>query len=113
MNSHVLSEIEMLANRVAIVDRGKVVVQDDLQNLLSTEREIYGITFEANGDLPDYISSVERTGNLVKASLPRERLYDFMDYTRNAGLNVHECSLRKRSLEESFFRIIQAEGPAA
>src|SRR5580693_6374544 len=60
MNSHVLSEIEMLANRVAIVDRGKVVVQDDLQNLLSTEREIYGITFEANGDLPDYISSVER-----------------------------------------------------
>ena len=113
MNSHVLSEIEMLANRVAIVDRGKVVVQDDLQNLLSTEREIYGITFEANDDLPDYISSVERTGNLVRASLPRERLYDFMDYTRNAGLNVHECSLRKRSLEESFFRIIQAEGPAA
>jgi ABC-2 type transport system ATP-binding protein len=113
MNSHVLSEIEMLANRVAIVDRGKVVVQDDLNNLLALENEVYAIAFEANGDLPDYIQSVERTGNLVKASLPKERLYDFMDYTRAAGLNVQECSLRKRSLEESFFRIIQGEGHSA
>jgi ABC-2 type transport system ATP-binding protein len=113
MNSHVLSEIEMLANRVAIVDRGKVVVQDDLNNLLALENEVYGIAFEANGDLPDYLQAVERTGNLVKASLPKARLYDFMDYTRAAGLNVQECSLRKRSLEESFFRIIQGEGHSA
>lgn len=113
MNSHVLSEIEMLANRVAIVDRGKVVVQDQLQNLLTLDRELYGVTFEANGDLPDYLGAVERTGNLVKGSLPKERFYDFMDYTRNAGLNVIECSLHKRSLEESFLKIIQEREPSA
>jgi ABC-2 type transport system ATP-binding protein len=107
MNSHVLSEIEMLANRVAIIDRGKVVVQDELQNLLTLDRELYGVTFEPNGSMPDYIGSVERVGNVVKASIPKERLYDFMDDTKNSGLGVHECSLKKTSLEDSFFKIVK------
>lgn len=107
MNSHVLSEIEMLANRVAIIDRGKVVVQDELQNLLTIDRELYGVTFEPNGSMPDYIGSVERIGNVVQASIPKERLYDFMDYTKNSGLSVHECSLKKTSLEDSFFKIVK------
>lgn len=106
MNSHVLSEIEMLANRVAIIDAGKVVTQDDLPNLLTVDSGLYEITFEPNGDLPAYISSPERVGNLVKAVIAREKLYDFMEYTRAAGLNVHECSLRKNSLEDSFFKLV-------
>jgi ABC-2 type transport system ATP-binding protein len=106
-NSHVLSEIEMLANRVAIIDRGKVVVQDELQNLLTLDRELYGVTFEPNGSMPDYIGSIERVGTVVKASIPKERLYDFMDYTKNSGLSVHECSLKKTSLEDSFFKIVK------
>ena len=107
MNSHVLSEIEMLANRVAIIDRGKVVVQDELQDLLTLDRELYGVTFEPNGSMPDYIGSIERVGTVVKASIPKERLYDFMDYTKNSGLSVHECSLKKTSLEDSFFKIVK------
>ena len=113
MNSHVLSEIEMLANRVAIIDRGKVVVQDDLRNLLTLDRELYSVTFEANGAMPDYLTSVERQGILVKSCLPKERLYDFMDYARSAKLNLHDCSLKKITLEDSFFNIIKGGGPAA
>ncbi len=112
MNTHVLSEIEMLANRVAIVDGGKVVAQDDLRNFLITDREIYSVTFEANGSVPDYLQAVERTGSLVTGSIPKERLYDFMEYTRNSGVNVHECSLKKTSLEDSFFKIVKGSGSA-
>jgi ABC-2 type transport system ATP-binding protein len=110
MNSHVLSEIEMLANRVAIIDRGKVIVQDELRNLLTLDRELYSVTFEANGAMPDYVSLVEHLGNVVKGSIPKERLYDFMDYTRMSGLHVHECSLKKISLEDSFFKIVKGGG---
>jgi ABC-2 type transport system ATP-binding protein len=112
MNSHVLSEIEMLANRVAIIDGGKVVVQDELRNLMTLDRELYSVTFEPNGSMPDYLISVERVGDLVKGSIPTERLYDFMDYTKNAGLAVHECSLKKISLEDSFFKIVKGGGNA-
>jgi ABC-type multidrug transport system ATPase subunit len=107
MNSHVLSEIEMLANRVAIIERGKVVVQDELQNLLTLDKELYGVTFEANGSMPDYVTSVERVGNFAKGTIPKERLYDFMEFSRNAELQVQECSLKKISLEDSFFKIIK------
>lgn len=107
MNTHVLSEIEMLANRVAIVDGGKVIAQDDLSNFLTTDREQYSVTFEANGSVPDYLRSAERLGNLVVGSIPKERLYDVMEFSRSAGLNLHECSLKKSSLEDSFFKIVK------
>ena len=107
MNSHVLSEIEMLANRVAIIEGGKVVVQDELRNLLTLDRELYNVTFEANGHVPNYLTSVERLGPVVKGMIPKARLYDFMDLTRNAGVLVHECSLKKSSLEDSFFKIVK------
>lgn len=110
MNSHVLSEIEMLANRVAIIERGKVIVQDELRNLLTLDRELYSIAYEGNGAVPHYLSSMERLGALVKGTIPKERLYDFMDFARNAGLLVHECSIKKTSLEESFFNIIKGGG---
>ena len=110
MNSHVLSEIEMLANRVAIIERGKVVVQDELRNLLTLDRELYSVAYEGNGVVPDYLSSVERLGALVKGAIAKERLYDFMEFSRDAGLLVHECSLKKTSLEESFFNIVKGGG---
>jgi ABC-2 type transport system ATP-binding protein len=107
MNSHVLSEIEMLANRVAILERGKVVAQDDLRSFLAVDKELYSVAFEANGTAPDYVTSVERTGNLVKADIPKDKLYDFMQYTKGAGLTLYECSLKKNSLEDSFFKLIK------
>jgi ABC-2 type transport system ATP-binding protein len=121
MNSHVLSEIEMLANRVAIIERGRVVVQDELRNLLTLDRELYSVSFEsngfeANGHLPDYLTSVERVGAAVKGLIPKARLYDFMDLTRTGGFQLHECSLKKTSLEDSFFQIVKGTGasePAA
>lgn len=111
MNSHVLSEIEMLANRVAIIESGKVVVQDELRNLMIQDQELYRVSFEANGDVPVYLDAVERVGKVVKGVLPKERLYDFMDLVRNSGLNLHECSLKKTSLEDSFFKIVKAGEP--
>ena len=113
MNSHVLSEIEMLANRVAIIEHGKVVVQDELHNLLTLDRELYSVVFEANGAAPDYLTSVERQGSLMKGNIPRDRIYDFMDFAQSSGLQVHECSLKKNSLEDSFFQIVRGGGPPA
>ena len=112
MNSHVLSEIEMLANRVAIIDGGKVIAQDELRNFLTLDRELYNVTFEPNGSMPDYVTSVERLGDVVKGSIPKERLYDFMDYTKISHLQVHECSLKKGSLEDSFFKIVKGGAPS-
>ena len=111
MNSHVLSEIEMLANRVAIIDRGKVVVQDELHNLLTLNQELYRVVFDGNGNgvVPEYLTAVQRTGSLVRAFLPKAKLADFMEAVRSSGLLLHECSLKKTSLEDSFFNIVKGD----
>jgi len=113
MNSHVLSEIEMLANRVAIIEAGRVVVQDELHNLLTLNRELYNVAFEANGTVPGFLTSVQRTGDVVKALLPKGQFFEFMEYLRTSGMHLHECSLKKASLEESFFNIVSEGSPTA
>ena len=109
MNSHVLSEIEMLANRVAIIEQGKVVLQDELQNLLTVNRDLYKVVFQANGTVPNYLTGVDRTGDVVRAFLPKTKLHDFMELVKTSGLQLHECSLKRASLEESFFNVIRGE----
>lgn len=52
---------------------------------------------------------MEHTGHLVRAFLPKTRLSDFMEVVRTSGLLLHECSLKKTSLEESFFNIVKGE----
>jgi hypothetical protein len=80
---------------------------------LTLDQELYSVAFEGNGAVPDYLTGVEQVGGVVRASIPKERLYEFMDYTRVSGLHLHECSLKKNSLEDSFFKIVKGgEAPA-
>ena len=113
MNSHVLSEIEMLSNRVAIIEKGKVIAQDELRNLTRLDQERYAVAFETNGNVPDYLVVEEDQGSRVKGCIPADRLYDFMDFARQAGLRVIECSLKKATLEESFVKILKGDGNTA
>jgi ABC-type multidrug transport system ATPase subunit len=103
----------MLANRVAVIEGGKVIAQDDLHNFLTLDRELYSVAFEPNGDLPVYLTAVERLGGLVKGNIPKAKLYEFMQYTQAANLAVHECSLKKNSLEDSFFKLVKGSSVEA
>jgi ABC-2 type transport system ATP-binding protein len=109
MNSHVLSEVEMLANRVAIIEKGKVIAQDDLQTLMTLNQEVYSVLVEAKGSLPAYLKVVDRQGDAVRGSIPAAQLFEFMDYVRQEGLRVLDCSLQRASLEDSFVRILKGE----
>ena len=107
LNSHVLSEVEMICNRVAIMDKGKVIAQDELNHLRSFDLETYVIEFAATGSLPDYVDTKIRTADTIKAEIPVGRLPDFIRFTEEAGLRLYECSLKKHSLEEAFFTLLK------
>ena len=111
MNSHVLSEIEMLATRVAILEKGKVIAQDDLHTLMTLNQDLYNVAVEADGNVPDYLTVTDRQGSTLRGHIPKAQLYEFMDYARQNGLRVLECSLQRASLEDSFVRILQGGAP--
>jgi ABC-2 type transport system ATP-binding protein len=107
MNSHVLSEVEMMASRVAIIEKGKVLVEDSTQNLMRLDAGVYQVAFEGEGAAPDYVSGLQRQGNMMKGLIPSERLYDFMEFARASNFKIFECSLKRATLEESFVAILQ------
>jgi ABC-2 type transport system ATP-binding protein len=111
MNSHVLSEIEMLANRVAIIEKGRTVAQDTLENLMQLEQDSYNVAFEADADAPEWVSVQVRQGRVVRGTIPAARLHDFMEYTCQPGSRLLECSLKKATLEESFVKILREKTP--
>jgi len=107
MNSHVLSEIEMVANRVAIIDKGKLVVQDSISKLVGLDTDEYVVEFEPGESLPEYFNKTDKTDNGLRGTIPDGQLYDFMDYTKAAGLKVFLCAKRKNTLEDSYISILK------
>jgi len=106
LNSHILSEVEMVCTKVAIIDKGKVVAQDDLKNLMKFDLENYSVEFDAAETLPEYITGVTRTGKIAKGTIPTEKFNEFFRFTQGKNLKIYECALKKLSLEDSFFDIL-------
>lgn len=107
LNSHVLSEVEMICNRVAIVNRGQVVVQDRLTNLLRTDVENYEVLFDAVEPVPDYVQIISKTGTEIRGTIPKDRLAEFFQFTGGRGVKVYHCSMRKMSLEDAFMNVVK------
>lgn len=108
MSSHILPEVKQLATRVAVVERGRVVATDTVANLTRPDAGSYAVEFQAAEPLPEleFLVGPVRKDGAVAATVPAERLHDFMGFARERGLTVYSCVLRRRSLEESFVSIV-------
>jgi len=106
LNSHILSEVEMVCNRVAIIDKGKVLVQDELKNLLKFDLENYLVEMDAVESLPPYFTEEGRTLHTVRGMVPVDKLPDLFRLSRKEKFRIYNCSLKKLSLEEAFFQVL-------
>jgi ABC-2 type transport system ATP-binding protein len=103
INSHVLAEVETVCNRVAIMERGRVVRLDDMNNLRYLDRETYHVEFSEVPGLPGYLTLLTGNGGTVKGEIPADRLGEFIRFAEEAGAKIYECSLKRVTLEDAFF----------
>ena len=110
LNSHLLSEVEQVCDAVAIVDRGKVVAQGDLAQLLGTSSvrvRATGISREARsamarfGELDD-----DSDGAVVIKGIERERIPELVSAIVASGARVYAVEPRHESLEERFLSLL-------
>lgn len=110
INSHVLSEVESLANRAVIIDKGKVILEDDLINITNTGEGGYFVEYEkAQSKPPIYISNIKLNGSVVSGNIKEHDLFKFTAYLEKNNLKMYKCNLNKMSLEDSFFNIIKGD----
>jgi ABC-2 type transport system ATP-binding protein len=110
LNSHLLSEVEQVCDAVAIVDRGKVVAQGDLAELLGTS----SVRIRASGVSRDARAAMARFGELddtddgaiLVKRIGRERIPELVGVIVESGARVYAVEPHQESLEERFLSLL-------
>jgi ABC-2 type transport system ATP-binding protein len=110
LNSHLLSEVEQVCDAVAIVDRGRVVAQGDLAQLLgvsSVRVRATGISRDARADMARFGQLDDGAdGELVIKGIERERIPELVSAIVASGARVYAVEPQHESLEERFLSLL-------
>lgn len=111
LSSHVLSEVEHLADRVAIFNRGRVVVVDEISALKAKARRKIELQFERAISFEDF----QRVSNIKELTVEDHQLNcvvtgsEYSLLQRAVELGVSEVRTQEASLEEIFLDVIGAQ----
>jgi len=117
LNSHVLSEIEMICNRAAIMNKGKVVAQDEMARLRGTSLEAYTVECAPFDPLPQFWArhnaEVSSTSNAnVATAEPGIKLDIFgRSYVDSSALSVYAQAASFDPLPQLWLSHIEAVNP--
>jgi ABC-2 type transport system ATP-binding protein len=109
LNSHLLSEVEQICHRVAIVDRGRVVAQGTLDELLGGDTvrvRATGLDRAAKTGLAKYGQLDDEGDWLILRGIDTERVPELIGDIVRLGGRVYAVEPRHESLEDRFLRLL-------
>jgi ABC-2 type transport system ATP-binding protein len=107
LNSHLLSEMEMTCDRVAVLRAGKVVAQGSVEALTRTSAK-YKVTATAYDDALLRKFGAERVNGHVELSVADlQELNAFVDQIRARGGLVSELAPLRSTLEDVFVGLVR------
>jgi ABC-2 type transport system ATP-binding protein len=119
LTTHYLEEAEAMCDRIAIIDRGRVVACDDTGQLIGRldEKQQKVVVAEPLEALPpalvDVGARLDAEGRLVLQYRPsRARVGDLLDAIRAEGLTITDLATSEADLEELFLRQTGAAVPS-
>lgn len=118
LSSHLLGEIEQTATSMAIINRGTLVIQGSVEELLSGRDALVRIdarpadrAVEILTPLP-FITGITREGNVLDVNMPSDKAAEANAVLVRAGIEVRSL-VPRRSLEEYFLSITQGASETA
>jgi ABC-2 type transport system ATP-binding protein len=116
-SSHILSDVELLCDRIAIVHQGRLKYSGPLQEFLRRgQKEVEVVAAGLNGEAVDALApltlALERMGGRVKALCTTERCPELVRQVVAAGGAVEAVLPRSETLEEIFVRLAQGREEA-
>lgn len=112
LNSHLLSEVEMVCDRVAIINLGKVVRTGSLSDLLAVELEVElrveGVTPGLLSRLEEMSSQITVNGSKIGLLLGSEDVLPAVaDAIHDSGARLYGMTPKRISLEELFMEVVE------
>lgn len=114
LNSHLLSEVEMICDRVAILNKGDLIKEGNVDDLTRTENVFAIHTVEAiSMDVKQKVLSVDANAGIGEKEINTEAgiaaLNNIIDLLRQNGLNIQTINQKTSTLEELFINVIKKD----
>ena len=114
LSSHQLSEIELIANRMVIINKGKSIVEGEVQDLLNAQELVVHLEVEAVEKAKQVISAhfnnaqfVGETATELEVEIEKSQVPNLNKALIENGVQVFALE-PKRKLEDFFMKIVQS-----
>jgi ABC-2 type transport system ATP-binding protein len=117
-SSHILSEVEALCDRVAIINKGKLVVEDTIENIsehLKIRHRLWIRSPGLNNRLPPWIHDIKDVENAtvkddtLTVTCGEAARLDVMIAMKEKGLKIADFKTLDPSLEEAFVQLLSGK----
>jgi ABC-2 type transport system ATP-binding protein len=115
LNSHLLSEVEQVCDRVAVVDHGRVIASGTMNELLSGSAVRVRVSDLEDGQLEKLAAfgPIDDEGeHLTFTNLGPDRVPDLVAEIVGLGGRVYEVVPRHQNLEDRFLQLLHEEDAA-
>lgn len=114
LNSHLLSEIELICNKVAILNKGELVKEGTIDEITSTGNKYVFNTSELGNDiinilLNQYFATLHGKNEFIVNTDSAESLNAIIDILRKNNVNILGLNKEKNTLENMFINLIEQQ----
>jgi len=111
-SSHIMEQVEAICDRVAIINRGRLVAVDSIDGLRGQTETVTTLTIDAGGaDAADaeairnriYVTSASLDGDRLEVTLTRDgSKFEVLKALDERGVEIRDFSIDESSLEDLF-----------
>jgi len=115
-STHILSDAEMLCNRVAVLVGGKLQGVGAPREIVSMEVRGMEILFELRGGSvlpPKMLEQATHTGDRYRIVVPEAEVYAALEQLRNCEARILSVTPLRPSLEDYFLKLVAGQKKAA
>lgn len=112
VSSHLMSEIQAMADDLVVIRFGKLLYSGSLSGLMEDAVEQVVAAPEHSADLPTLIAAIESrgwsytsNGDLLHLDVPAARSADIDRAAHEAGINLRQLTPQQDNLEDVFLRL--------